>query len=259
MCANVSSYSVKPQFSCGFVIWKAKKANHFAGYFISVYLLRTQWNAAIRRRIGATSPEMGQFFTCNRGNNHQFLYREDSDCDDSLGTFTAISERLDIKLLEWPTKPRFHAVATTPHKVYLKVLVLVRFCLLSIQVICFLSWSPIYQLRMLTRTTHSLYLSFSPSVGTGELDAVTAIENCIRDIRQWMCVRKLMLNDDKTEFLLVGTRKQLTKVSIDGVRVGDYNISPSPSVLNLGTWFDPHLDMNVHITKNMQQCILLSL
>ena len=44
-----------------------------------------------------------------------------------------------------------------------------------------------------------LYLSFSPSVGTGELDAVTAIENCIRDIRQWMCVRKLMLNDDKTD------------------------------------------------------------
>ena len=69
-----------------------------------------------------------------------------------------------------------------------------------------------------------------------------------------------MLNDDKTEFLLVGTRKQLTKVSIDGVRVGDYNISPSPSVRNLGTWFDPHLDMDVHITmQNMQQCILLSL
>ena len=94
-----------------------------------------------------------------------------------------------------------------------------------------------------------LYLSFSPSDGTGELDAVTAIENCIRDIRQWMCVRKLMLNDDKTEFLIVGTRKQLTKVSIDGVRVGDYNISPSPSVRNLGTWFDSHLDMDVHITK----------
>ena len=94
-----------------------------------------------------------------------------------------------------------------------------------------------------------LYLSFSPSVGTGEVDAVTAIENCIQDIRQWMCVRKLMLNDDKTEFLLVGTRKQLTKVSIDGVRVGDYNISPSSSVRNLGTWFDPHLDMDVHITK----------
>ena len=58
-----------------------------------------------------------------------------------------------------------------------------------------------------------------------------------------------MLNDEKTEFLLVGTRKQLTKVSIDGGRVGDYNMSPSSSVRNLGTWFDPHLDMDVHITK----------
>ena len=104
-------------------------------------------------------------------------------------------------------------------------------------------------------TTHAyaddtqLFLSFSLSVATGELDAVTAIENCIQDIRQWMCVRKLMLNDAKTEFLLVGTRKQLTKVSIDGVRVGDYNISPSPSVRNLGTWFDPHYQITLHITK----------
>ena len=64
-----------------------------------------------------------------------------------------------------------------------------------------------------------------------------------------------MLNDDKTEFLLVGTRKQLTKVSIDGVRVGDYNVSPSPSVRNLGTWFDPHLDMDVHITKTVHAAV----
>ena len=64
-----------------------------------------------------------------------------------------------------------------------------------------------------------------------------------------------MLNDDKTEFLLVGTRKQLTKVSIDGVRVGDYNINPSPSVRNLGTWFDPHLDMDVHITKTCSSAL----
>ena len=39
-------------------------------------------------------------------------------------------------------------------------------------------------------------------------------------------------------------------MSIDGVRVGDYNISPSPSVRNLGTWFDPHLDMDVHTPKH---------
>ena len=77
-----------------------------------------------------------------------------------------------------------------------------------------------------------MYLSYSSNVSH------IAIESCIRDIRQWMCEKKLLLKDDKTEFLLVGSCKQLAKVSIDGVRVGDYNISPSPSVCILGTWLD---------------------
>ena len=52
----------------------------------------------------------------------------------------------------------------------------------------------------------------------------------------------------RLNFCLLGHGSS-SQVSIDGVRVGDYNISPSPSVRNLGTWFDPHLDMDVHITK----------
>ena len=53
----------------------------------------------------------------------------------------------------------------------------------------------------------------------------------------------------RLNFCLLGHGSSSQKVSIDGVRVRDYNISPSPSVRNLGTWFDPHLDMDVHITK----------
>ena len=49
--------------------------------------------------------------------------------------------------------------------------------------------------------------------------------------------------------MLVGSCKQLEKVSIDGVRVGDYNISPSPSVRILGTWLDAYFSMDVNITK----------
>ena len=56
--------------------------------------------------------------------------------------------------------------------------------------------------------TH-LYLSCSSNVSTGEARAVIAIESCIRDIRQWMCEKKLLLKDDKAEFLLVGSCKQL--------------------------------------------------
>ena len=67
-----------------------------------------------------------------------------------------------------------------------------------------------------------LCLSFSPNVSTREADDITAIENCIQDITQMMCEKKLLLNDDKTELLLVGSCNHVVKVSVDGVRVGDY-------------------------------------
>ena len=47
-----------------------------------------------------------------------------------------------------------------------------------------------------------------------ETDAVGALQACIRDIRTWMVQDKLRLNDAKTEFLIIGTRAQLNKVTI---------------------------------------------
>ena len=74
-------------------------------------------------------------------------------------------------------------------------------------------------------------------------------ENCIRDVRAWMRDDKLMLNDDKTEFLIIGTERQLLRVSVDKIKIGQAEVSPVSSVRNLGTWFDYHLDMSTHVTK----------
>ena len=60
---------------------------------------------------------------------------------------------------------------------------------------------------------------------------------------------KLMLNDDKTEFLIIGTERQLSRVSVDKIKIGQAEVSPVSSVRNLGTWFDSHLDMSTHVTK----------
>lgn len=49
----------------------------------------------------------------------------------------------------------------------------------------------------------------------------------------------LMLNDDKTEFLILGTKQQLAKVYV----------SPVPVVRNRGSWFDSQLTMFSHISK----------
>jgi hypothetical protein len=69
--------------------------------------------------------------------------------------------------------------------------------------------------------------------------AVAAMEACINDVQQWMVNEKLMNNDDKTEFLLIGTSQQLTKVHIDCLSIGNARMSPSKyPIKNLGAWFD---------------------
>ena len=44
-----------------------------------------------------------------------------------------------------------------------------------------------------------------------------------------------MLNDDKTEFLIIGTRQQLSKVSLQSIKIGQTEISSVASARNLGT------------------------
>ena len=41
---------------------------------------------------------------------------------------------------------------------------------------------------------------------------------------------RLMINDDKTKFLLVGTRQQLDKLDSCFITVGNNRITPSPCV-----------------------------
>ena len=78
---------------------------------------------------------------------------------------------------------------------------------------------------------------------------IHAMEDCICDIGPWMIHHQLMLNDGKTEFLIVGSRKQRTKVNIDHIHEGTSEIKPADSVRNLGTWFDSMMSMAAHVGK----------
>ena len=95
-----------------------------------------------------------------------------------------------------------------------------------------------------------LYLSFCPSGSTGEAEALAAMERCISDVRVWMNEDKLLLNDDKTEFLVIGSKRQLAKVSVESIHVGSTDIAPSAVARNLGCWFDSNMDMAKQITQS---------
>ena len=59
-----------------------------------------------------------------------------------------------------------------------------------------------------------LYLSFKPDSGLSETEAITSMERFIKAVRAWMLKDKLKLNEEKTEFVVIGTRQQLSRQSI---------------------------------------------
>ena len=53
------------------------------------------------------------------------------------------------------------------------------------------------------------YVSFKPDDAKAQDEAIRAMKNCIEDLRNWLIEGRLLLNDDNTEFLVIGTRQQL--------------------------------------------------
>ena len=94
-----------------------------------------------------------------------------------------------------------------------------------------------------------LYLAFKPGCASSADDAIAAMERCGNEIRAWMLCDKLMINDGKTDFVIIGTRQQLSKVHIDSLAVGDAHVSPVQSVKNLGTWIDSNMSLQVNINN----------
>ena len=64
-----------------------------------------------------------------------------------------------------------------------------------------------------------------------------------------MTSSKLKMNDDKTECMLIGTRQQLTKLSINHISVGDTTVATSRIVRNLGTLLDSNMSFHEQINK----------
>ena len=94
-----------------------------------------------------------------------------------------------------------------------------------------------------------IYLSFRPYPPVSQDVALGIIENCVADIRAWMLSNRLLINDTKTEFVIISSRQQVSKIHIDKIKVGESTIEPVKMVRNLGAWFDSHMSMNSHIGK----------
>ena len=97
-----------------------------------------------------------------------------------------------------------------------------------------------------------LYLSFSASDSTS---SIQKLQTCLAAIQNWMLSNKLKLNPDKTEFLLIGHKKQREKyLSMFPVTLMDVVTNPARSARNLGVVFDQNFDFRLHISHVCRSC-----
>ena len=99
-----------------------------------------------------------------------------------------------------------------------------------------------------------VYLSFKPDSISSEDSAFSTIQSSFSVIRSWLLTNKLLINDTNSEFLIIGTRQQLSKVQTDIISVGESTISSSKKVRNLGTWLDNTLSMSTQVSKVASSC-----
>ena len=86
------------------------------------------------------------------------------------------------------------------------------------------------------------------------MEALNSIRSCIADIRTWMIKKKLKINDDKTEFLIITSpRANFTDEII--LSIGQEVISPSSSCKSLGVMFDQHFMMDTFFSHELVVCV----
>ena len=82
-----------------------------------------------------------------------------------------------------------------------------------------------------------LYIKFQMTE-TSRLLSLRRIEQCINDVRAWMGDNQLKVNDDKTVALVLSSRNNRANHNITEIKIGDCDITPSPTGRNIVVIFD---------------------
>ena len=81
------------------------------------------------------------------------------------------------------------------------------------------------------------------------------MEACLDEIRTWMAVNLLKLNETKTEYILIGSKFNMPDLtSINTITIGNDIINAVDSVRNIGAVIDGRLTMIPHLNNIIKTC-----
>ena len=95
---------------------------------------------------------------------------------------------------------------------------------------------------------HMIKDSFKPILEE-ECRVIHTLEQCTSDIKNWMDANWLHMNSAKTEFVLVGSRRQLSNCVSTDINVNGEVVKCSAGIKYLGAWMDDKLNFKAHIAN----------
>ncbi len=76
---------------------------------------------------------------------------------------------------------------------------------------------------------------------------------CAKDVQYFLTFNKMKQNNDKTEFLIIGTPGQLKKVNFKDIHICEADISSSEQACNLSITFDKEMNSKAQINNIPRQ------
>ena len=107
----------------------------------------------------------------------------------------------------------------------------------------------LYNVGYSVKSPKKAYWEFSPR----EEPAQSKIESYPSEVKNWIAVNWLKLNDSITEIIIFGAKWHLSKTDIDSVTIGESSIPSSDCVKSIGVTLDCNLKMEKQIAL---PCIL---
>ena len=81
-------------------------------------------------------------------------------------------------------------------------------------------------------------------------EVITSTEVCVREVKEWMTINKLKLNDDKTETMLIRNPRGNPDIGDTCIQldINGHKIIPSTKVKNLGVMLDNDMSMSSYVS-----------
>ncbi len=80
--------------------------------------------------------------------------------------------------------------------------------------------------------------------------------NGISDVCSWMGANKLMLNDMKSQYMIVPKNGLPYNVKLPDIKIGQTIIEPTGSLRNLGSKWDKHMNLSTLIANVSKSCFM---